>query len=47
MAETTPSNAGDTGSIPGWRTKMPHAAGQLSLHFSTPEPGILEPVLYN
>ena len=22
-------NAGDTGSIPGWGTKIPHAAGQL------------------
>ena len=24
------SNAGDVGSIPGWGTKIPHAAGQLS-----------------
>ena len=30
-----PSNAGDVGSIPGWRTKIPHAAGQLSLHAAT------------
>ena len=26
-----PSNAGDLGSIPGQGTKIPHAAGQLSL----------------
>ena len=26
-----PSNAGDVGSIPGLGTKIPHAAGQLSL----------------
>ena len=26
-----PSNAGDTGLIPGWGTKIPHATGQLSL----------------
>ena len=25
------SNAGDVGLIPGWRTKIPHAAGKLSL----------------
>ena len=28
--EELPSNAGDVGSIPGWGTKIPHAAGQLS-----------------
>ena len=47
VVETTPSNAEDTGSIPGWGTKMPHATGQLSLHLATTEPGILEPVLHN
>ena len=26
-----PSNEGDVGSSPGWGTKIPHAAGQLSL----------------
>ena len=31
-------NAGDTGSIPGWGTKIPHAAGQLSLRAATTEP---------
>ena len=25
-----PSSAGDRGSIPGWETKIPHTAGQLS-----------------
>ena len=33
-----PSNAGDTGSIPGWGTKIPRAMGQLSLHTATTEP---------
>ena len=28
--ENLPCNAGDMGSIPGWGTKIPHAAGQLS-----------------
>ena len=32
-----PSNAGDQGSIPGQGTKIPHAAGQLSLHTATRE----------
>lgn len=26
-----PSNAGDTGSVTGWGTMMPHATGQLNL----------------
>ena len=30
-----PSNAGDMGSIPGWRTKIPHASGQLSPQVTT------------
>ena len=30
VVKNPPSNAGDTSSIPGWRTKIPHAAGQLS-----------------
>ena len=29
--ENLPSNAGDLGSIPAWRTKIPQASGQLSL----------------
>ena len=32
------SNAGDTGSVPGWQTKIPRAAGQLSPRAATPEP---------
>ena len=29
--------AGDTGSIPGWGTKIPYAAGHLSLHVTPTE----------
>ena len=32
-----PSKAGETGSIPGWGTKIPHASGQLSPHPTTIE----------
>ena len=38
MVKNPPSNAGDTGSIPVWGTKIPHAAGQLSPHTATTEP---------
>ena len=31
VVKNMPSNAGDTGSIPGQGTKIPHAVGQLSL----------------
>ena len=31
VVKNPPSNAGDMGSIPGWRTKIPHAERQLSL----------------
>ena len=27
MVENLPANAGDTGSIPGWGAKIPHASG--------------------
>ena len=37
--QNPPSNAGHTGSIPGWGTKIPHATGQLSPHTTTTEPG--------
>ena len=30
MVENPPYNAGDAGSIPGQRTEIPHAVGQLS-----------------
>ena len=33
-----PSNAGGAGLIPGQGTKIPHAAGQLSLHAAITEP---------
>ena len=29
MVKNLPYNAGDTGLIPGWGTKMPHTSGQL------------------
>ena len=35
MIKNLPSNAGDSASIPGWETKIPHAAGQLSPHVAT------------
>ena len=35
MAEDLPSNEGDTGSIPGWGTEIPHAVGQLSPQTTT------------
>ena len=40
VVKNPPSNAGDVGLIPGWETKIPHAAGQLSLH-------TLEPTCHN
>ena len=35
MVKTLHSNAGGTGSIPGWRTKIPHAVqcGQIKKSF--------------
>ena len=35
MVKTTPSNAGDAGSIPSRGTEIPHATGQLSLPLQT------------
>ena len=35
MVRKPPSNTRDTYSIPGLGTKIPHAAGQLSLHTAT------------
>ena len=37
MVKNPPCNAGDTGSIPGRRAKIPYAAGQLSPHTATAE----------
>ena len=38
VVKNPPPIAGDVGSIPGWGTKIPHAAGQLSLRASAREP---------
>ena len=37
MVQNLPSIAGDAGLIPGWRAKIPHATGQLSLCATTRE----------
>ena len=37
MVKNLPCNAGDTGSIPGWGTKIPHTTGQLSLRATITE----------
>ena len=37
VVKNPPSNTGDAGSIPGWGTKSPHAAGQLSPRATTRE----------
>ena len=37
MVENLPSNAGDMGLIPAWRTKTQHAAGQQGLCAATRE----------
>ena len=38
VVKNPPSNAGDSGLIPGQGTKIPHAVGQLSLSTATAEP---------
>ena len=42
VVKNQPANAGDTGSIPSWGTKIPHAVEQLSLCTTTTEPVHLE-----
>ena len=37
VVKNPPSNAGDSGLIPGWGTRIPHATGQLSLRATTTE----------
>ena len=37
VVKNLPANAGDTDSIPGWRTKIPHALEQLGLRVATTE----------
>ena len=41
MAKDPPPDEGDSGSIPGQGTKIPHSAGQLSLRAATTEPTAL------
>ena len=38
VIKNLPGNARDTGSIPGWGIKIPHASKQLSPHATTIEP---------
>ena len=38
VVKNPPSNAGDAGSISGQGTKIPQAAGQLSLHAAKKDP---------
>ena len=38
MVKNPPSNAEDSGSIPGWGTKIPHTSGQLHWRTTTTEP---------
>ena len=38
MVKNPPSNSRDAGSIPGQGTKIPRAAGQLSLRAATAKP---------
>ena len=38
MVRNPSCNAGDAGSIPGQGTKIPHAAGQISLCAATTDP---------
>ena len=47
MVKNLPANAGDTGSIPGQKTKLSHAVGPLSPCATTTEPVCLQPVLHN
>ena len=42
VVNNPPCNAGDTGSVPGRGTKIPHATGQLR-----PQTAVTEPVLCN
>ena len=38
VVKNTPSNAGDTGSIPGRGTKIPQATREIGPHTTTTEP---------
>ena len=37
MVKNLPSSAGDSGSVPGQKTKIPHAMGQLNPHATVTE----------
>ena len=37
VVKNLPANAGDIGSVPGWRTKIPHALEQLGLRAAITE----------
>lgn len=43
VVKNPPAHTGDTGSIPGLGTKIPHATGQLSLCSATTEPVLQSP----
>ena len=38
VVENLLCSSGDTGSIPGWETKIPRALGRLSPHIATEDP---------
>ena len=44
MVENLPSSAEDSGSIPGPRTKIPHAAGQVNHNYRGLQATAFEPV---
>ena len=46
MVENPPSTSGEVSSIPGGRTKIPHAAGQLRPRATTTEPVLLNERAY-
>ena len=43
VVKNLPANARDTGSIPSWRTKIPHALEQLGLCAATTEASLNRP----
>ena len=43
VVKIPPSNAGETGSISGWETKIPQAVEHLSSHATTRKTLIMQP----
>ena len=43
VVKNLPTIVGDTGSIPGLGTEIPHATGQLGPHTTTTQPALLSP----